>query len=152
VLGLTQQVRETDTVARLGGDEFTLLVPGISAEEDAAKIARKICEAIHDPFWIDGRELFVTTSVGVSVYPSDGHDGETLVRNADSAMYRAKEQGRDNYQLFNAFVNAKSNRWIVFLTCVSPDCRSLSSLDPVKWRSEYWYRYPRLNCQWSGSM
>ena len=105
---IQEHVREGDTVARLGGDEFTLLVPGISAEEDAAKIARKICEAIHDPFWIDGRELFVTTSVGVSVYPSDGHDSETLVRNADSAMYRAKEQGRDNYQLYTPAMNAKA--------------------------------------------
>jgi diguanylate cyclase (GGDEF)-like protein/PAS domain S-box-containing protein len=105
---ISEYVREGDTVARLGGDEFTLLVPGISAEEDAAKIARKICEAIHDPFWIDGRELFVTTSIGVSVYPSDGHDSETLVRNADSAMYRAKEQGRDNYQLYTPAMNAKA--------------------------------------------
>jgi len=105
---IQEHVREGDTVARLGGDEFTLLVPGITAEEDAAKIARKICEAIHDPFWIDGRELFVTTSVGVSVYPSDGHDSETLIRNADSAMYRAKEQGRDNYQLYTPAMNAKA--------------------------------------------
>jgi diguanylate cyclase (GGDEF)-like protein/PAS domain S-box-containing protein len=105
---IQEHVREGDTVARLGGDEFTLLVPGISAEEDAAKIARKICEAIHDPFWIDGHELFVTTSVGVSVYPSDGHDSETLIRNADSAMYRAKEQGRDNYQLYTPAMNAKA--------------------------------------------
>ena len=105
---IQEYVREGDTVARLGGDEFTLLVPGISAEEDAAKIARKICDAIHDPFWIDGRELFVTTSMGVAVYPADGHDAETLVRNADSAMYRAKEQGRDNYQLYTPAMNAKA--------------------------------------------
>jgi diguanylate cyclase (GGDEF)-like protein/PAS domain S-box-containing protein len=105
---IQEYVREGDTVARLGGDEFTLLVPGITAEEDAAKIARKICDAIHDPFWIDGRELFVTTSMGVAVYPSDGHDAETLVRNADSAMYRAKEQGRDNYQLYTPAMNAKA--------------------------------------------
>ena len=105
---IQEHVREGDTVARLGGDEFTLLVPGISADEDAAKIARKICAAIHDPFWIDGRELFVTTSVGVSVYPADGHDAETLVRNADSAMYRAKEQGRDNYQLYTPAMNARA--------------------------------------------
>jgi diguanylate cyclase (GGDEF)-like protein/PAS domain S-box-containing protein len=101
-------VREGDTVARLGGDEFTLLVPGITTEEDAAKIAHKICAAIREPFTIDGRELFVTTSAGVSVYPSDGHDSETLVRNADSAMYRAKEQGRDNYQLYTPAMNAKA--------------------------------------------
>jgi diguanylate cyclase (GGDEF)-like protein/PAS domain S-box-containing protein len=105
---IQEYVREGDTVARLGGDEFTLLVPGITAEEDAAKIAKKVCDAIHDPFWIDGRELFVTTSLGVAVYPSDGHDAETLVRNADSAMYRAKEQGRDNYQLYTPAMNAKA--------------------------------------------
>ncbi len=105
---IQEHVREGDTVARLGGDEFTLLVPGITADEDAAKIARKICDAIHDPFWIDGRELFVTTSLGVSVYPSDGHDAESLVRNADSAMYRAKEQGRDNYQLYTPAMNARA--------------------------------------------
>jgi diguanylate cyclase (GGDEF)-like protein/PAS domain S-box-containing protein len=105
---IQEHVREGDTVARLGGDEFTLLVPGINIEEDAAKIAKKICDAIHAPFWIDGRELFVTTSMGVSVYPSDGHDAETLVRNADSAMYRAKEQGRDNYQLYTPAMNAKA--------------------------------------------
>ncbi|MFY9552343.1 MAG: EAL domain-containing protein [Thermoanaerobaculia bacterium] len=105
---IQEYVREGDTVARLGGDEFTLLVPGINVEEDAAKIARKVCDAIHTPFWIDGRELFVTTSMGVAVYPSDGHDAETLVRNADSAMYRAKEQGRDNYQLYTPAMNAKA--------------------------------------------
>src|SRR5262245_31377123 len=105
---IQEYVREGDTVARLGGDEFTLLVPGINAEEDAAKIARKICDAIHDPFWIDGRELFVTTSMGVAANPSDGHDAETLFRNADSAMYRAKEQGRDNYQLYTPAMNAKA--------------------------------------------
>jgi diguanylate cyclase (GGDEF)-like protein/PAS domain S-box-containing protein len=101
-------VREGDTVARLGGDEFILLVPGITSEEDAAKIAHKICSAIRQPFSIDGRELFVTTSMGVSTYPSDGHDSETLVRNADSAMYRAKEQGRDNYQLYTPAMNARA--------------------------------------------
>ncbi len=105
---IQEHVREGDTVARLGGDEFILLVPGISAEEDAAKIAKKVCDAIHDPFWIDGRELFVTTSVGVAVYPSDGHNADNLVRNADSAMYRAKEQGRDNYQLYTPAMNAKA--------------------------------------------
>jgi diguanylate cyclase (GGDEF)-like protein/PAS domain S-box-containing protein len=101
-------VREGDTVARLGGDEFSLLVPGITSEEDAAKIAHKICSAIRTPFSIDGRELFVTTSLGVSVYPADGHDAETLVRNADSAMYRAKEQGGDTCQLYTPAMNARA--------------------------------------------
>jgi diguanylate cyclase (GGDEF)-like protein/PAS domain S-box-containing protein len=100
-------VRESDTVARLGGDEFTLLLP-IGHSEDAAVVAQKILEAIRYPFHIEGREFFTTTSIGISIYPEDGTDAATLIKNADTAMYQAKEQGRDNYQLFNAFVNAKA--------------------------------------------
>jgi diguanylate cyclase (GGDEF)-like protein/PAS domain S-box-containing protein len=101
-------VREGDTVARLGGDEFTVLVPGISQDEDAAKIAQKILEVVRAPFEIGGREFFLTTSIGVAIYPSDGHDLENLLRNADTAMYRAKERGRDTYQLYTASMNSKA--------------------------------------------
>jgi diguanylate cyclase (GGDEF)-like protein len=101
-------VRESDTVARLGGDEFTLLVPNLSHAEDAAVVAQKLLDAIRYPFHIEGRELFATTSIGISLFPEDGVDSETLIKNADTAMYQAKEQGRDNYQLFNAFINAKA--------------------------------------------
>lgn len=93
-------IRQEDTIARLGGDEFTVLLPGIAKEEDAATIANKILEAVRLPFFIEHRELFITTSIGVTLFPADGADPETLVRNADTAMYRAKEQGRDNYQLY----------------------------------------------------
>ena len=91
-------VREGDTVARLGGDEFTLLIPRMENVEDVAKVAQKILETLKIPFYIQERELFVSTSIGISVYPNDGLDPETLLRNADSAMYRAKDQGRDNYR------------------------------------------------------
>lgn len=101
-------VREGDTVARFGGDEFTLLIPRIDHIEDAAKIAQKIIETLKIPFSVYDRELFVTTSIGVSIFPSDGLDPETLVRNADTAMYRAKEQGRDNYQLYAPAMNARA--------------------------------------------
>src|SRR5438105_12668941 len=101
-------IREGDTVARLGGDEFTLLIPRIDHVEDAAKIAQKIIETLKIPFSILDHELFVTTSVGISVYPDDGTDPETLVRNADTAMYRAKDQGRDNYQLYTPAMNARA--------------------------------------------
>ncbi|MFN2386077.1 MAG: EAL domain-containing protein [Thermoanaerobaculia bacterium] len=101
-------IREADTVARLGGDEFIVLVPGVSGEEDAAKVAQKILEAVRAPFVLDQRELFATTSIGVAIYPTDGEDVETLVRNADTAMYRAKDQGRDNYQLYAPAMNAKA--------------------------------------------
>src|SRR5205807_4552283 len=76
--------------------------------EDAALVAQKILEAVRYPFHIEGREFYITTSIGISVFPEDGTDAETLIKAADTAMYQAKEQGRDNYQLFNALVNAKA--------------------------------------------
>ena len=99
-------LRQGDTVARLGGDEFTLLLPDIGQAVDAAKVAKKVLDLLRMPFDIDGRELFVTASIGISLYPDDGRDAETLVKNADTAMYRAKEQGRDNYQLYTPAMNA----------------------------------------------
>jgi len=101
-------VRESDTVARLGGDEFTVLLPHLHRSDDAVPVAQKIIEAIRHPFHIEGREFFSTTSIGISLFPEDGTDAETLIKNADTAMYQAKEVGRDNYQLFNAHVNAKA--------------------------------------------
>jgi EAL domain-containing protein (putative c-di-GMP-specific phosphodiesterase class I) len=77
-------------------------------EDDAAKIAQKILGALRLPFFIDGRELFITTSMGVAIYPADGENAEDLVRNADTAMYRAKEQGRDNCQLYTPAMNSKA--------------------------------------------
>ncbi len=101
-------IRQEDTIARLGGDEFTVLLPGIAKEEDAAAIAGKILEAVRLPFFIERRELFITTSIGVTLYPDDGDDPETLVRNADTAMYRAKDQGRDNCQLYAPAMNSRA--------------------------------------------
>ncbi len=101
-------VREGDTVARIGGDEFTLLIPKVESVEDAARVAQKVIEALKIPFIIADRELFVTTSIGMSLYPADGLDPDTLVRNADTAMYRAKEQGGDTYQLYAPAMNARA--------------------------------------------
>jgi diguanylate cyclase (GGDEF)-like protein/PAS domain S-box-containing protein len=101
-------IREEDTIARLGGDEFILLVPRLSSEEDVETVGRKILTAIRLPFTIDDREVFLTTSIGISVYPEDGIDSETLVQNADTAMYRAKERGRDNYQLYSPAMNPRA--------------------------------------------
>jgi diguanylate cyclase (GGDEF)-like protein/PAS domain S-box-containing protein len=102
---LLASVREGDTVARLGGDEFTLLLPGLSRAMDVTRVADKILDALRQPFRLEGRELYVSASMGISVYPLDGDDAEALVKNADSAMYRAKEQGRDNFQLYAAAMN-----------------------------------------------
>ncbi len=95
-------------MARLGGDEFTVLLPTLRNQEDAIVIARKILETVRQPFHIDGRDLYVTTSVGVSIYPEDGTNADVLLKNADTAMYQAKENGRNNIQSFNAFVNART--------------------------------------------
>ncbi|MFQ5879807.1 MAG: putative bifunctional diguanylate cyclase/phosphodiesterase, partial [Dehalococcoidia bacterium] len=100
-------VREGDTIARLGGDEFLLLLPGIVRAEDAAKMGGKILEAISVPFHLDGTELHTTTSIGISLFPDDGKDLEALLMNADAAMYRAKEQGRNRYQLYTPAVGVE---------------------------------------------
>ena len=101
-------VREEDTVARLGGDEFIVLVPRVSSRNDANIVARKLLAAIRLPFAVEERDFFLTTSLGVSVYPDDGVDPEALVQNADTAMYRAKEQGRDNFQLYTPAMTARA--------------------------------------------
>jgi diguanylate cyclase (GGDEF)-like protein len=104
---LAAVLREDDAVARFGGDEFVLVVENLSKAGDAAVVAEKILACCAEPFVIDGRELHVTASVGVSVYPEDGADGETLLKNADTAMYRAKDKGRGVYQFYAAQMNAQ---------------------------------------------
>jgi diguanylate cyclase (GGDEF)-like protein len=101
-------VRSADTVARFGGDEFVIILHIIGRVEDAGRVAQKVIEALRDPFDINGHELVVTSSVGVAIYPIDGEDAERLVRNADTAMYRAKQQGRDGYQLYTAAMNSRA--------------------------------------------
>ena len=99
-------IRKTDTLARLGGDEFTVVVNELSDPQHAMRVATKLIEAMRAPFHVDEHELFVTLSLGISIYPDDGLDCDTLMANADAAMYRAKETGRDNFQWFAAELNA----------------------------------------------
>jgi diguanylate cyclase (GGDEF)-like protein len=87
-------------VARFGGDEFVLLLTNIQDIQDVSKVARRILYTISDAFMLDGHELSVTTSIGISLYPADGEEPETLIKNADKAMYHAKNLGRNNYQFF----------------------------------------------------
>ncbi len=104
---LTKCIRSSDTVARLGGDEFTLLLPHIHSEEDAFKIAQKIIDNFKEPWIVGGHEFYISPSIGISTFPNDGEDAETLMKHADTAMYRAKEQG-NNYQLYSPMMNEKA--------------------------------------------
>ncbi len=107
---LLASVRDDDTVARLGGDEFTVILEAITTMEKSAIVAEKIVSAFVKPFAIEGHEVVVTPSVGISVFPEDGDDTATLIKNADLAMYHAKEQGRNNYQFFIGAMNEQMRR------------------------------------------
>ncbi|MBF0465960.1 MAG: EAL domain-containing protein [Nitrospirae bacterium] len=103
-------VRDTDTVAHVGGDEFVIILPFIKKVQDAAFVAEKIIETLSEPFLLDGHDCFVGASIGISIYPSDGDDIDTLLKNSDIAMYQAKERGRSNYQFFNTEMNSRALR------------------------------------------
>jgi len=101
-------VRDSDTVSRLGGDEFVVLLSGVQHSEDAAITAIRMLQAVAQPHFIDQQDLHVTTSIGVSVFPDDGVDAETLIKNADIAMYQAKENGHHNYRFYKPDMNARA--------------------------------------------
>ena len=99
---LAELLRKSDTVSRMGGDEFFLLLPDLIQVKDAATIAQKIMKTFREPFVFDKHKLKITTSIGFALYPDDGETVDTLLINADIAMYQAKEKGRDNYQRYTA--------------------------------------------------
>jgi len=101
-------VRASDTVSRQGGDEFAVLLPEITHAEDAATCAAKILIALNAPYTIGARTVHVGASIGISLYPRDGADSETLLKSADMAMYHAKERGRGNFQFFEAAMNLRA--------------------------------------------
>jgi diguanylate cyclase (GGDEF)-like protein len=105
---LADCVRGSDTVSRQGGDEFVVLLSEVEHSEDAAITARRMLHVVAAVHSIDQHDLFVTTSIGLSIYPDDGHDVETLIKNADTAMYQAKENGRQNYQFFEPAMNVRA--------------------------------------------
>ena len=107
---LVRQLRVGDTVCRIGGDEFVVVLPEIVRGADAAQVAQKIIETLSEPIELEGRDITVTPSIGISVFPEDGSDAETLIRNADAAMYHAKEMGRSNYQFFTEQMNLAASR------------------------------------------
>jgi diguanylate cyclase (GGDEF)-like protein/PAS domain S-box-containing protein len=114
---LSQTVRETDTVARLGGDEFIFLLHGTHAQ-GAAHVARKLLKVIAQPCQIDQEDLSVSGSIGIALYPEDGTDLETLFKRADTAMYRAKQEGRNGYSFFTAEMQAQAARNLQLLNAL----------------------------------
>ncbi len=107
---LTRCLRDGDTLARLGGDEFAILLNQIRHSRDAYEKAVKITEAIAEPILIDGYNLHVSSSIGISVFPEDGEEAETIVKNADTAMYRSKDRGRNQFTFFSVEMNARADR------------------------------------------
>jgi diguanylate cyclase (GGDEF)-like protein len=105
---LRASLEESDTLARMGGDEFVILLPQINRADRAVRVAQHILEAIKPPFLFDKNELHITMSIGITLYPYDGEDADALLKNADTALYRAKEQGRNNYQLYTPAMNARA--------------------------------------------
>ncbi len=101
-------VRKSDTIARLGGDEFTVILEGLDAPADAEIVCRKIIRSLEAPLMLQNHEIYVTTSIGVTFFPSDDIDLNGLLRNADAAMYRAKEEGRNKFHLFTADLSARA--------------------------------------------
>jgi predicted signal transduction protein with EAL and GGDEF domain len=110
---LSSALREEDTVVRLGGDEFLIILPRIFVAHDATPVAEKVIAVLSRAFVIQGHELHVTASIGISVYPKDGRDKETLMEHADAALYQAKEAGRNIYQFFNRETNAQAQERLV---------------------------------------
>jgi diguanylate cyclase (GGDEF)-like protein len=111
-------VREQDAVARLGGDEFVLSLPELRDSCDAARVAQKALDILAQPFMVEGHQLHVSASIGISMYPQDGGDVETLMRTADTAMYHAKEKGRSNFQFFTPSLNQAVQRRLIVNTQV----------------------------------
>jgi diguanylate cyclase (GGDEF)-like protein len=106
-------LKKSDTIARWGGDEFTLILPQINSANDATKIAKRIIRTLNEPFTCGKQEFHVTTSIGIALAPYDGEDAETLLKNADTAMYRAKQQGKNSFQLYAADMNTQALEQLV---------------------------------------
>ena len=112
---LVECLRESDTVARLGGDEFTVILEGGQRVEDAGQVATKILKSIGTPYQIGDRELVVTASIGIAVYPLDGDSYEDLVKGADTAMYQSKAAGKNTYQYFTKSLRDRTSERIALM-------------------------------------
>ncbi|MBD0340954.1 MAG: EAL domain-containing protein, partial [Microcoleus sp. Co-bin12] len=133
---LTKCLRAGDSIARWGGDEFTVLLYNINSPDEAAKICQEIIQSLSTPFDFDGRELYTKASLGIALAPYDGEDAETLLKNADAAMYKAKQKGRNNYQFYTRAIGSK----------VSEDLNLENHLYKALKKSEFVLHYqPQIN-------
>ncbi len=107
---LKDSSRKIDMVARFGGDEFVIVLENTHHETQITSIAKKVCKALEKPYMIEGRECFITASIGISLFPKDGQDAEALLKNADAAMYQAKEKGRNNAQYYSQEMNTHAKK------------------------------------------
>ncbi|HUN94589.1 MAG TPA: EAL domain-containing protein [Burkholderiaceae bacterium] len=107
---IKRNVREGDTVARLGGDEFTVVLGNLASVRDAGNVARQLIKALSRPFEIEGHTIYVGASVGIAIYPNDGIDGADLLKKADTAMYRAKDEGRNRFAYYEEKMNVEARR------------------------------------------
>lgn len=107
---LAGSLRETDLLCRLGGDEFAVILENIGGQRAAAETARRLLDTLAPPFELENQKIYVSTSIGISLFPDDGTDMQSLLKNADSAMYHAKEQGRNNFQFFSEELNRRTVR------------------------------------------
>ncbi|MET0084196.1 MAG: EAL domain-containing protein [Sedimenticola sp.] len=113
---LQRCVREGDTIARLGGDEFVVIISNLADPSDAVRVAEHLVSTLREPFYIQRNECFIGSSIGIGIYPDDGDDSETLSRNADTAMYRAKMQGGDSYNLYDEKMGEEASRRLLLST------------------------------------
>ncbi len=107
---ISETVRQTDTVARFGGDEFMVILNHVDSPTDAPRVAEKVLSSLANSFFVDGKELNITASIGMAIFPEDGQDPYELLRNADAAMFAAKDEGGDRYEFYSADVNAAANQ------------------------------------------
>ena len=112
LIGVAKRVQESlrdgDTVARMGGDEFTIILADVAHDRDISRVAQKILNTLSTPLLLGGHELFVTASIGVSIFPNDGDNAQTLLKHADTAMYRSKDKGRNSYQHYSTSMNIRT--------------------------------------------